>query len=209
MDETPPASAASGFTTPFTIAKGLAPEHRAQATAYFWEAFQGKLGLMLNPPEKACRFIESVLDPSHAISAVSDEGKLLGVAGFKTPEGAFVGGEMGDLARVYGTFGGLWRGLFLQLLERPTSQSILLMDGIFVGPEARGLGVGTARLKAIAEEARQRGLSAVRLDVIDINPRARALYTRFGFKPVRTQHMGPLRLLFGFSSATEMQLEVG
>ena len=48
-------------------------------------------------------------------------------------------------------------------------------------PAARGQGVGTALLKAIIAEGRRRGYAEVRLDVIDTNPRATALYERIGF----------------------------
>jgi len=43
------------------------------------------------------------------------------------------------------------------------------------------MGVGSALLDAVAREAQARGLKEVRLDVIDSNPRAKALYTRKGF----------------------------
>ena len=78
------------------------------------------------------------------------------------------------------------------------------MDGIFVEPSARGQGVGTTLLKAIVTEAHLRGFVEVRLDVIDANTRARALYERFGFVAKNTQNMGLLRHIVGFKSATTM-----
>jgi L-amino acid N-acyltransferase YncA len=78
------------------------------------------------------------------------------------------------------------------------------MDGLFVAPEARGQGVGTALIDAITVEAKRRGYEEVRLDVIDTNPRARALYLQEGFKEVGTHSIGWLRVFFGFKSATTM-----
>ncbi len=52
------------------------------------------------------------------------------------------------------------------------------------------------------------GVGEVRLDVIDTNSRARALYERQGFVAGKTQHLGPLRYLFGFSSSAMMQYSV-
>lgn len=78
------------------------------------------------------------------------------------------------------------------------------MDGIVVSDAARGQGIGTRLLAAIKDEALARGCTSVRLDVIDSNPRARALYEREGFVAGHRSDLGPLRHLFGFRSATEM-----
>ena len=129
---------------------------------------------------------------------------ILGVAGFKTDQGAFVGGTFRDLQRVYGSFGALWRAPLLSILERDLAPDTLLMDGIFVAPQARGKGIGAALLTAVSQHAAALGLAQVRLDVIDSNPRARALYERQGFKPLGTTHLGPFKHLFGFQSATTM-----
>lgn len=186
------------------ISSGFPERDRAQIAALYWEAFGQKLGRVMGPRDRALRFFEAVLDPAHAICAHGGNGDLLGVAGFKTHTGALVGGGMGDLARVYGWFGAMWRVALLALLERDTENDRFLMDGIFVAPAARGQGVGTALLDAIADKARTRGHSEARLDVIDTNPRARALYERQGFVAIKTQNLGVLRYAFRFESATTM-----
>lgn len=186
------------------IKQGFDEADRAQVANLFWLAFGPKLGKVMNPAAKALTFVNAVADPQHAICAVDDCGTLLGVAGFKTPDGAFIGGSLKDLAQVYGGFGGLWRGVLLSVLERAPTPNTLTMDGIFVSPEARGKGVGTLLLTAIKAEAHKRGLSRVRLDVIDINPRAKALYAREGFIDIGSEDTGPFKHVFGFSSATTM-----
>lgn len=164
---------------------------------------------MLGGQDKAIAFVERVIDPEFAISAMADDGDaLLGIAGFKTADGAMVGGSFADLAATLGWFGAIWRGVLLSLLERDVEVGALLMDGIAVAPQARGMGIGSALLDAIAEHARELGLAQVRLDVIDTNPRARALYLRKGFVPVGTERLGPLRHLFGFSSSEKLLLEL-
>ena len=116
---------------------------------------------------------------------------------------------LGDLARSYGWLGAAWRGLLLHMLERDCSDGSLLMDGIFVEPEARGRGVGTALLHAVERHAATMGLKSIRLDVIDTNSRARALYEREGFAPQSALSLGPLKPIFGFSSATQMTKSIG
>ncbi|KIT16565.1 GNAT family N-acetyltransferase [Jannaschia aquimarina] len=190
------------------ILQGLRPADRMLAAQGYWDAFARKLRYPLGPECKATAFIGRVLDPGHAISAIARDGTFLGVAGFKTPDGAFVGGGLRDLAAVYGWVGACWRGIAVSALERPCESGVLLMDGIFVMPEARGRGVGTALLAAIERRAAEAGLARIRLDVIDTNPRARALYEREGFKQVATTSLGPLAPVFGFSHAAQMSKAV-
>ena len=158
----------------------------------------------MRPEEKALTFLARVADADHAISALSADGVVIGVAGFKTAAGAFIGGGLEEMCAVYGVFGGFWRGLALSVLERSLQPGTLLMDGIFVDEAARGLGVGSALLAAIKARAAKLGCSNVRLDVIDTNPRAKALYERHGFVPESTSDMGALRHIFGFRKATTM-----
>lgn len=186
------------------IEHGFPDADRPRIAALYWEAFGSKLGRAMGPQSKALAFFAGALNPGHAICARATDGALLGVAGFKTVDGALVGGTLRDMARVYGWSGAVWRVGLLALLERDTENVRFLMDGIFVAPEARGRGVGTELLEAVAAEARRRGYAEVRLDVVEGNDRARALYEREGFCAVATQSTGMLHHVFGFRSATTM-----
>ncbi|WP_430475162.1 GNAT family N-acetyltransferase [Thalassospira lucentensis] len=192
----------------FQILPGLSDSHRDAACLLFWEAFRQKLAPVMNPRDKVLAFLARVMKSDHAISAVSSDGRLLGIAGFKTADGAFVGGGLSDLFSVYGFWGGLWRGVVLEVLERDLEDNTLLMDGIFVDPDARGQGIGTALLDAVACRALEHGLAKVRLDVINTNTRARELYERNGFHAVDTQHIGLFKHVFGFQSFATMHLDL-
>ena len=187
-----------------TLGSGLREDERDAAARLYWNAFGNKLGRVLGPEPRALRFITRVIRDDHVIVARGARDEVLGVAGFKTAAGAFVGGTLADLLAVYGRLGGLWRAAFLALLERDVENRRFLMDGICVATEARGLGVGTALLEAICDEAIRRGYGAVRLDVIEQNARARALYERRGFRATGATRLGPLSWVFGFSKATTM-----
>lgn len=193
------------MTHDFKVQPGFPTAQTQHIAALYWQAFRGKLGKILSPENKAHSLIASILDPSHAISAVDRDGRVLGVAGFKTDNGAFVDGSFGDMRAVYGFWGAAWRGVLLGALERKPEPGLLLMDGIFVAPEARGKGVGTALLDAIEATAAQRGCVGVRLDVIDTNPKAAALYRRKGFVEVGRDSTGPLKSLLGFDHAVRME----
>ena len=189
---------------PVTIRRGFPPEQRAQAARIYWEAFGGKLMRVMGPDERALAFLERGLKPDHCWSALDGAGQLIGLAGYKTPYGSFSGGSRRDLNRVYGRFGAAWRAGLLRLLASEIDNHRFLIDGIAVTRHARGQGVGQALLGALYREARGRGYAAIRLEVVDTNARARALYDREGFAPVATDRLGLLRYAFGFSSATTM-----
>lgn len=187
-----------------TVFLGLPPAMRAQAARLYWEAFGDKLGRVLGPEPRALVFFERVIRADHCLAAIAADGRLIGIAGFKTPQGTFAGGGWGDLTSVYGAIGGRWRGGLLWALGRDADNDSFLVDGICVTRDARGQGVGSRLLAALYDEARARGYGSIRLEVIDANWRARALYEREGFVPTATQRLGPLRHWFGFSAATTM-----
>jgi len=57
---------------------------------------------------------------------------------------------------------------------------------MWVAPEARGRGAGTALVRAVIDWARAAGYPLLRLDVADTNENAAALYARIGFQPTGT-----------------------
>ena len=187
-----------------TIYRGLHSSLRPQAARLYWEAFGGKLGRVLGPDERALRFFQRVIRGDLCFAAVNDQGELVGIAGYKTPAGSFAGGSWDDLAEVYGRVGGRWRGGVLWALGREVDNDRFLIDGICVAKAERGKGIGSLLLAALYQEAAERGYGAIRLDVIQDNFRARALYERQGFRAVRTEELGVLRFLFGFASSTTM-----
>lgn len=163
------------------IQHGLPPELTEAAARLYWLAFAGKLGAVMGPEPLALRFIARVVQHDHAVVALTAEGRLAGVGGFRSAKGAFVGGGLADLRAVYGWWGGLWRQLCLRLLNHDIEPRALVVDGLVVDTDWRGQGIGAALLAALAEAARRRGHAELRLDVVEENLRARALYAREGF----------------------------
>ncbi|MFC7154378.1 GNAT family N-acetyltransferase [Halomarina halobia] len=60
-----------------------------------------------------------------------------------------------------------------------------VVENLFVRPERRGEGVGTALLRAAEEALHVDGCEVVTLDVMAANEDARRLYRRFGYRPHR------------------------
>ncbi|MEL6915288.1 MAG: GNAT family N-acetyltransferase [Pseudomonadota bacterium] len=190
-----------------TVAPGFKEEHRAEVARLFLEAFGPKLAPALGTDPRAAAFIARCLRPGFAFSA-SEGGRLLGVAGIKTARGGLITASYADLRASYGPLSALWRGAILDLFERKLEPGVLQMDGIFVCETARGQGVGSKLLDAVLWTARMNRYAEVRLDVIDSNARARALYERYGFEEIGRMRAGLLAPLMGFREATTMAMPV-
>ena len=191
------------------ITLGFDHAERPRIAALYWEAFGEKLGRLLGPEDKALPYIAGSLSPDHAFCARNNEDDILGVAGFKSPDGALVSGQIAEMMPHYGVAGALWRMAALAALSSDVDNRRFLIDGLFVAEPFRGQGIGSRLLQSIAQEAADRGYDEIRLDVIDTNGRARALYERRGFEAVARNRTGLLSALFGFKSATVMVRRLG
>lgn len=190
--------------TGVTIGLGLPDDLRDAAARMYWRAFGPKLGRVLGPPAMAHRFLMRVIAADRCMVATDADGRLLGIAGIRTDDGSFAGGTQADLRAIYGAIGAGWRGFLLQLLADDGGPDRFSLDGLCVADFAQGQGIGTLLLDAICDEARRRGFPAVRLEVVDSNARAQALYRRQGFVLQDTAPLGPLRLIFGFRASHRM-----
>ncbi len=185
------------------IRREMPPGAGQRAAELYWEAFGRKLGPALGPREKGVAFIAAPLNPDRAVVALAG-GRLVGVAGYRHAGRALTGGSPADILNAYGWLAGLPRLAVLALLEREETPRELVMDGIAVDPAFRGLGIGGLLLEEVTAVAATLGCLRVRLDVVDTNPRARALYERRGFTAADTQRTPYLRRLMGFGAVTKM-----
>ena len=183
---------------------GFRDHERAEIARLYWQAFGAKLGRALDPEPLAMRFIGAVLRPDHALVVRNDAGRVIGVAGFKTPQGALAEGGYRDMARAYGWGGAAKRLALLSLMERDRDNDRFLVDGIFVAEEARSRGAGTMLIQGLAAEGVRRGYGELRLDVIASNTRAQALYERCGFTVIRRQGKGIGGRVFGYGDVLVM-----
>lgn len=190
------------------IEAGFTDADRATIAALYWEAFGPKLGRALGSRAGAEDYVSKCLMPEHAICARNADGKVIGVIGFKTMKGGLVEGGFAPLRAHFGLVGASWRYALLSALPQDVDNTRFLIDGLFVAEEARGSGLGTRLVWALAEEARARGYRQMRLEVVDTNLRAKALYHRLGFVAAGRIDMGLRALIFGYDSATTMVLDL-
>ena len=191
-----------------TISQGLADTYRDQAALLYMEAFRPLLQSLLDDGPRGLDLLARSMNPTHAFVATR-AGRLAGLAGIQDEAGSLLDIGLSAMIRGYGLPGGSLRYLAMGLLlTRSRQPGSLLMDGIAVAPECRGQGIGTQLLQAVCEHAREGGYRDLRLDVLDNNPRARALYERTGFVAVKERSYPFLQRFFGFSAVTEMRRPV-
>lgn len=187
---------------------GLAEHEFPVAARLYDQAFGPKFAVAIRSRQARRAILQQAFVGDFALTARHGD-KLVGLAGFHTPDGALTGGiTAGRLLSALGVVRGLRAALVFGLYEREPADGELLMDGIAVDPDYRGRGIGGRLLRNIVDHARTHGFATVRLDVIDTNPDAQRLYERFGFSAVRTQAFPGLRWLLGFGAATTMAFDV-
>lgn len=189
--------------TAIRLQVGFPNSQRECAAHLYYQAFRQKLHPIFRDEKRAMAVLSASLQPDYAFTAQSN-GHLVGIAGFKNRNGALLDIQPDTIIRIFGFIGGWIRLIALSIFVRNEAPDILLMDGIVVDQEVRGKGIGAALLDRVIEFAASYDYTSVRLDVVDSNPRARQLYERKGFVPVRSYRYPFLQSIFGFSGSTTM-----
>ena len=195
------------------IEHGLPDELRAQAVEIFEEAFGEKMRTAVGDKRKRKAFMGRAYQADHVIIARRDS-QLLGMAGLSSKGPPYAGGLLGTSwdPRPYrdllGWVGACWAVWGQRLADHQPESNEIYLDGIAVTPEARGHGIGTRMLAEISAVARANGKRFVRLDVVDTNPRAQALYERVGYKVTRTQSFRWKSRWVGFGAMISMEQPV-
>ncbi|MEA2025089.1 MAG: GNAT family N-acetyltransferase [Chloroflexota bacterium] len=196
------------------IRRGLPEDLREAGTILFDEAFGDKLRMAIRDREKRLVFMACVYAADHVVVALRD-GELLGMIGLSSGAGHYRGGLMDipwdprPFRDLLGLRGSVMAVLSLRLTEHKPAIDELYIDGVAVAPEARGLGIGTKLLDEALVIARESNMRWLRLDVIDTNPRAQALYERLGYKVTKVQSFRYMERIIGFGGMVSMELAVG
>jgi ribosomal protein S18 acetylase RimI-like enzyme len=166
--------------------------YRSRAEEIYYEAFRGKLQPLVGRPAETQCLLSAGFDLQMALGALVD-GELLGLAGLHSREGLFSRAFWNDSLRYLGLVRGLFAWAVLNLFAAGAScpPGHLRIAALAVAAPVRGQGLGSRLLEAVFEKARREGFSAVRLEVVDTNTRARQLYERLGFRVVAT-HRYPI-----------------
>lgn len=178
---------------------------RGQAGKIYYEAFQRKLQPLVGKPAETQQVLSAGLNLRMAMG-VSQDGQLLGLAGLHSREGTFSLVSFRETIRYMGIIRGVYAWSVLNLFGASATfpSDHLRIAALAVAPDMRGQGLGSLLLEAVERKARQENFNVVRLEVVDTNTRARALYERSGFRMVAT-HSYPINTQWlGFSRAHVM-----
>ncbi|WP_424216678.1 GNAT family N-acetyltransferase (plasmid) [Streptomyces sp. BI20] len=145
------------------------PENaRERVATLYWKAFGRKPGPALGPPERGRAFLARHLHTGRAVIALVG-GRAVGVAGYRCRR---TGVDRRRGARCARRLRDPARNAPAEPIPSPGEP---VMDGITVDPAHRGAGIGSALPRETLGMARELDCRQVRLDVIDLNPRARVL----------------------------------
>lgn len=195
------------------IEHGLPDDLRDQAVDIFEDAFGSKMRMAVGDTEKRKAFMHQTYVAGNIIIARRG-GTLLGMSGLSTKGAPYAGGLMGGswdfrpYRELLGWWGAIWAVWGNRMADHRPKADEVYIDGIAVSPEARGLGIGTRLLDEATAIARANGKRYVRLDVIDTNPRAQALYERIGYKVTKVQSFRYKERWVGFGGMISMELVV-
>lgn len=190
-----------------TLQLGFKEKDRLKAAALYANAFKRKFVHLIGNEDQVSALLEKGLDPNCCMAYYLED-QLVGLAGFHVGKHALVKISLSDFISEFGLFKGLIKGLLSGIVfhRKPVVEIELLMDGIAVHQNFRGQGVGSKLFNALFEWTKKNAYKAIHLDVIDENPKAKALYERLGFETTSYEKMPNfITKLIGVSGVTHMR----
>lgn len=189
------------------IAIGFVDSERMRVGSLYGEAFRRKLQPAFADEETGLRIVRAALRAERMLVARVED-VVVGVCGFLDQGIGAMHLPWATLKSALPLHQAARAALATSVLARGEARDRLVLDGICVDRAHRGGGIGTALLGAAEQHARERGLHAVQLSVVDSNPRAEALYRRCGFTTVGGGSLGLLGYVYGFDRYSVMEKEV-
>ncbi len=192
------------------IRKGFEEKDRKIVAELYAIAFKRKFVNLLGDVDTVSKLLSDGLNSDYCLACYKED-ELVGIAGFHVASDALLNISISDFIKQFGFFKGLFKALTSGIVfyRKSTPDDELLMDGIAVREGFRGQGIGTLLFDELFLWAKTNGYSYIHLDVIDENPKAKALYERLGFKETSYEKVpGFIEKLIGVSGFTHMRKEL-
>ncbi len=178
------------------------------AVNLYHEAFENQLKVAIKSYHSRKLILNSYFMFRSGIIAQS-EGELIGIACIYAQNSLLARGlTYTKLISQLGFIQGNWAAFIFSLYRRKPVLGELVIDGIVVRSDARGQGIGSRLLEEVKNYAKVHKFSCIRLDVIDMNSKAKRLYERKGFKSLNSECFPYLKWLLGFGGYTTMELTI-
>ncbi|PZD92898.1 hypothetical protein DNH61_25720 [Paenibacillus sambharensis] len=193
------------------IRQGFGEKESPQASRLYVIAFKRKFEKLIGEEAVMQEMFEKAINPANCLCAYDEYSSLVGISGFHKGKNGLIDIKLTDFIQSFGLVKGLWKAVLTDLIfsRKALSEEELLMDGIAVDTRFRGQGIGSQLFEALMDYGKNNGYKHIQLDVIDENPRAKALYERVGFKKIRYQKVPAfIAKLIGVTGVTTMVKEL-
>ena len=171
------------------ISDGIGAEQVEDALRLSYEAFSAKLRFGFRDADDLVRFFADSVDGTSCLSATAN-GRLEGFLAFRTAEREFYRVNAAAFARFRPLRAvravRVLINLSLLAIDNRGGADEFIVDSVAVARSARGLGVGTALMRAAETSAERMGKRVMSLGVIGENTGAIRLYERLGYEVTRT-----------------------
>ena len=191
-------------TVSIQIQSGIPEQQRITVATIFYESFQDKFARLFGDHRKAIQLISLIIREDRILSALID-GQVVGFAGLHYKGKHFLKFQITEIVRIYRLIALRVMLYFLITSFNVLNTNQLHLEVLAVNEHYRNHGIGTKLLHSTIAFAQQQGLSQIRLEVVNTNPKAKKLYERIGFQKVHDHKIScPFNLLTGFSTITDM-----
>lgn len=179
------------------IIKGLPDKFKSSAAELLLNALEEKFIPILGDKNKAKQLLELSIKKDNCFS-IEDRGELLGILAYQIDKNTFLSPSLKSIISIYGLFGGFLKTLGLSMLTHKTETDEIYIEAVAVCELSRGKGIGSKLFESFFHFANANEFKTISLEVIDINPGAKKLYEKLGFKVIKKSKIWPLNKIFGW-----------
>ena len=181
------------------ITESINKNQRIRAIEILYYAFEQKIRALIKSKEKALAIYNKSLKNDQVFYALLD-GNVVGLIGLQYKNRTFLEFKYRDLRKYFNPLQSYFIYKIYKLTSPKIKDDVLRIDSIAVDKSFRNLGIGTQLINKVFEFAKNKGIKKVILEVINTNPKAKALYERIGFKEKKIVRYYFLTRSAGFSS---------
>ncbi len=198
-----------GGTLTVKLQWGVPEALRLSVASLIYDSFEKQFQYTIGPRQKGISFIADSLQSEFGLVAFQ-ENDFVGIGGAQTDKGELIQIRFSRWIRTYHIRA--MRSFFIGFpfwYERRES-GVLTLTTLSVKEDARGQGIGSQIVKEFIRYGSVNGFHTLKLEVVNSNTRAKALYDRLGFTTQKyTSIPRPWSFFLGFTGIYEMVYPLG